>query len=130
MLRRLLACTVILGLIVLSVPLQATTTVKRVSLISLTGPIPYPGKLLFTTGKTSALYRVTIYAQMTNPNDQVTVGWYCPTAFGTGGSAWPAYNDAFNEGYVVPTASSPCYYWIDTVGTPQPFNVYFTVEKI
>jgi hypothetical protein len=140
MLRRLLAYAVLSALVTLPLPVQATSTIKRVSLVGLTAPIAYPGKLFFTTGTTPGLYRVSIYADVTqavNNGGSITVNWYCPTAFGSGGSSWPfgvstVGNQGFNEGLVRPNNSASCYYWIDfqNITEPVQFNLYFTVEKI
>ena len=140
--RPLLVCSVIWALMMLSVPLHATSTVKRVALVGVTKPIPYPGNVLFTAGSTIVLYRISAYVQGTPDRSQtgaVALNVFCPSAIGTvqfqlGISPGnPACGGVSQTTYLaMPNASSSCIYWIDfdQVNDPVSLNVYLTVEKI
>jgi hypothetical protein len=137
MLKRLVVCVVVSAVMMLPVPVQATTTVKRLSLIGMTGGIAYPGKLFFNTGTTSGMYRISMYATVSQANNgSASVNWYCPTAFASSGGSWPFSLSAVGSaGYAeqlgVLNASLSCYYWLSFQATsPVTYDLYLTVEKI
>ena len=140
MLRHSLALVVIWSLMMCSVPLRAASTVKRISLVGLSDPIPQPGNPLFKASTPASVYRISTYLEITTPasSGAIAPAVYCTTAAGlatTNGLVQvvaSGNNTGQNTWVVRPTAGSTCYYYVDfesLTGAVQ-YNLYFTAEKI